>query len=139
MSIQLEEICGSRFAGDDPDRRCPVCGGKSQKVKNITVISLIKDELQDKAGDRDYYLCLSRDCGVVYFGPDIFHKGDLKVRVWFKEKDHPRPVCYCKGVTERDILRHIAEIKCCSNFKDIQEHTGANTGKECLIKNPTGR
>jgi len=47
-------------------------------------------------------------------------------------------VCYCKNVTEREIIEHIAVKKCCSNLDDIQHHTGANTGTECHIKTPAG-
>ncbi|MCL6479003.1 MAG: hypothetical protein K6T65_11405 [Peptococcaceae bacterium] len=38
-----------------------------------------------------YNLCLSGDCDVVYFGRQIFRKNDVKVRVWYKETDHPVP------------------------------------------------
>jgi hypothetical protein len=29
-------------------------------------------------------------------------------------------------------------VRCCDSLKDIQKHTGANTGKECLTQNPGG-
>lgn len=86
----------------------------------------------------DYCLCLSKDCDVVYFGQQVFYKNDVKVKVWFKENDPSVPVCYCKGVTEADITGHIVARACCRDIKDIQEHTGANTGKDCLTKNPAG-
>ena len=41
--------------------------------------------------------------------------------------------------TDTEILDHVAERQCCSNIEDIQAHTGANTGKDCLTKNPTGK
>ncbi|EAX48740.1 conserved hypothetical protein [Thermosinus carboxydivorans Nor1] len=47
-------------------------------------------------------------------------------------------VCYCKNVTEEEIIEHVAVRKCCSSLEDIQRHTGANTGAECHIKNPAG-
>lgn len=47
-------------------------------------------------------------------------------------------VCYCKGVTEAEIIEHVAIIRCCSTIEDIQNHTGANTGFECHVKNPSG-
>jgi len=48
------------------------------------------------------------------------------------------PYMLLKGVTEADIIEHIAIRGCCRDIKDIQDHTGANTGKECLTKNPAG-
>ncbi len=68
----------------------------------------------------------------------MYKKDNLTVKVWFKEKTSQVPVCYCKNVTEQDISDHILH-KCCNTLKDIQNHTGANTGKECLTKNPTGK
>lgn len=50
----------------------------------------------------------------------------------------PTVVCYCKNVTEQDIVEHVAVWGCCSTLADIQAHTGANTGTECSKKNPGG-
>lgn len=47
-------------------------------------------------------------------------------------------VCYCKNVTEAEIIEHVANRRCCSTIEDIQKHTGANTGAECHTKNPAG-
>ncbi len=47
-------------------------------------------------------------------------------------------VCYCKNVTEAEIIEHVAYKRCCSTIEDIQKHTGANTGSECSVKNPSG-
>jgi bacterioferritin-associated ferredoxin len=47
-------------------------------------------------------------------------------------------VCYCKNVTEDEIIHHVAVKKCCSTMEDIQRHTGVNTGTDCTIKNPSG-
>lgn len=47
-------------------------------------------------------------------------------------------ICYCKNVTEGEIIEHVAIQGCCSTIEDIQAHTGANTGDQCHIKNPAG-
>ncbi|MCL6635042.1 MAG: (2Fe-2S)-binding protein [Peptococcaceae bacterium] len=129
-------VCGANPL-DTASPHCPACGGPGKAVRPETVKSMIKDD-RLPAVLEEYSLCLSKDCGVVYFGQQVFYKGDLEVRVWFKEDDPSVPVCYCKGVTEADIVEHISVRRCCRDIKDIQEHTGANTGKECLIKNPAG-
>ena len=49
-----------------------------------------------------------------------------------------RIVCYCKHVTEQEIIDHVAIRRCCSTLAEVQVHTGANTGTECGIKNPGG-
>jgi predicted transcriptional regulator len=88
----------------------------------------------------DYSICLNPKCNIIYFSPNsIYDKNTLPVKVWFKETMPPVPVCYCKNVTDQDIIEHILVHKCCNSLEDIQKHTGANTGKECLTKNPTGK
>ena len=47
-------------------------------------------------------------------------------------------VCFCKNVTEADIIEHVAIRQCCSTLEDIRKHTGANTGNQCRLKSPSG-
>lgn len=129
-------VCGANLL-DAGAARCPACGGPGKRVKLETVKSLLKDGyLPDEWAD--YCLCLSKDCDVVYFGRQVFYRDDVKVKVWFKENDPSVPVCYCRDVTTADIIEHVAVRKCCQDTKDIMEHTGANTGGECVTKNPAG-
>lgn len=51
---------------------------------------------------------------------------------------HFRTVCYCKNVTEYEIIEHVAIKPCCSTIADIQTHTGANIGNGRHVKNPAG-
>lgn len=130
------------FCGNEPvdnGAQCPICRGPGERVPEITVKSLVRDYCGHGVPDGRYHLCLSPDCPVVYFGPIVYSKSDLKVRVWFKEKKSPVTVCYCRGVTDQEIIKHVAERKCCCTFEEVQAHTGANTGRECLTKNPSGK
>lgn len=130
------EVCGvDPLAADAPC--CPVCGQRGKRVRPETVGNLLRDDRLPVELD-GYALCLSTDCDEAYFGRRVFHKGDVKVRVWFKESDPAVPVCYCKHVTEAEIIEHVAVRKCCQDINDIQEHTGANTGKKCVTENPAG-
>lgn len=119
---------------------CPVCQNPGQKVNIKTVRSLLKEKIAKHLPEAEYFICLTRDCPVSYYTKTgaIFHKDDLTVPIWFKEVA-PVPICYCKNVTDADILDHVVKRQCCSNLEDIQVHTGANTGKECLTKNPAGK
>lgn len=122
----------------DMPARCPVCNGRGLLVRWVTVRHLVRQDRKDNIPEEGYHLCLNAECDVVYFGPAILYEDDVKVRVWFKERDESRPICYCKRVTEAEILAHIRS-GCCDSLEDIQNHTGANTGKECVAKNPAGR
>lgn len=133
----IKDVCGT-IDIDDINSRCPICQNPGQKVNKITVQSLIKEENIDLA-NTDYFICLSKDCSVSYFSSDgnYFSKDYLKVPIWFKEKS-PVTICYCKEVTDEVILEHIKR-GCCSTITEIKNHTGAQTGRDCLTKNPTGR
>lgn len=130
------ELCGADLP-DPQVQRCPVCSEPGKKVRIETLINIIKaDRLP--ATLEGYFLCLSNKCDVIYFGQQILYKDDVKVKVWFKEEESSVPVCYCMDVTQADIIEHIAVRGCCTDIEDIQKHTGANTGKDCSTKNPTG-
>lgn len=135
----VEEVCGN-IATDDPAPACPVCHKAGQKVKQITVRSLLKGENLSSLIDTDYFICLSGECPTSYYTGvgTHFTKDDIIVPIWYKEES-PVPVCYCKGVTDEVVLDHVVNKRCCTNLDEIKKHTGANTGKECLTQNPTGR
>lgn len=119
---------------------CPVCRQPGQKVNQKTVSSLLKPDLIHHMSSEDYFICLSRQCPVSYYtkAEEFFKKEDIKVPIWFKEES-PVTICYCKDISDEDIMNHIVDRQCCADIEDIQLHTGANTGKECLTKNPAGK
>lgn len=129
-------ICGTEPIDVEKAPRCPVCGTSGKGVKPETVKSIVKEEKKSEIME-GYALCLSPECDVVYFGQEIIRREDVRVKVWFKEKESPVPVCYCRNVTDEEIVNHIVS-GCCKDINDIQRHTGANTGKECVTKNPAG-
>ncbi|MDD4803329.1 MAG: (2Fe-2S)-binding protein [Syntrophomonas sp.] len=132
----ISDVCGTNPL-DQQAQRCPICGEQGKKVRIETLENIIKaDRLPITL--EGYFLCLANKCNVIYFGQQIFYKDDVKVKVWFKEEESSVPVCYCTDVTGADIFEHIAIRKCCTDIEDIQKHTGANTGRECLTKNPAG-
>ena len=135
MVLNLVKVCGANPL-DLQAELCPVCNKPGKKVRIETLQNIIKNDRLPSVLE-GYCLCLSNKCNVIYFGQQVFYKDDVKVKIWFKEQDATVPVCYCKDVSEADIIKHIAN-GCCVDIQDIQEHTGANTGKECLTKNPAG-
>ena len=130
------EVCGAENTAID-GAICPVCHRPGKRISPKTLQSLLKVKHSPESLE-GYSLCLSSDCDVVYFGSQVFTKGDVRVQVWYKENDPSVPVCYCRNVTEADIVHHVAVLRCCDSLPEIQKHTGANTGKECLTQNPAG-
>ena len=138
MEIVIDTNEKSRLKKNTPP--CPVCRARGQKVSIKTVRNLLQAGKVTYNVQAQYYLCLSQDCSVAYFTEPgaYFSKNDLTVPIWFKEKS-PVPICYCKNVTDTEIFDHVVAQQCCSDIEAIQLHTGANTGNECLLKNPTGK
>ena len=81
------------------------------------------------------------ECEAGYYSQNgkVIRQEQLKNKIWFKKNiSAPIPICYCANVMEEQILYHVAEAQCCSTLEDIKRHTGANTGCECITKNPAG-
>ncbi len=118
---------------------CPVCNEIGQKVRKITVEHQVQPRI-DLEGEQ-FFLCRTPDCEVAYYPEDrkiTINQDQLINKIWFKNVPPPITICYCANVTEEEILYHVAIAKCCSTLDDIKKHTSANTGCECLIKNPAG-
>ena len=117
---------------------CPICHRIGQKVRKITVEHQVKHGL--KVEGEQFFLCRTPECDVAYYTEDgkPILQNQLVNKIWFKKVSPPVPICYCANVTEEEILNHVAVAKCCSSLDDIKKHTGANTGCECLTKNPAG-
>lgn len=118
---------------------CPICNGIGQKVRTITVEHQVQPGIDVER--KQFFLCRTPDCKVAYYSEDgkiTINQDQLINKIWFKDVSHPVPVCYCANVSEEEILHHVAVVQCCSTLDDIKRHTGANTGDQCLTKNPAG-
>jgi len=115
--------------------RCPECSTEGWRVLPLTVGAHVKEGLWSKIKG-DFYFCSLESCEVVYFNEQtVFRKGELKTRVGVKEREEPKPVCYCNRVTEKMLL------EAAENFgkEKAVEITGAGKGKWCVVTNPSGR
>jgi len=91
-------------------------------------------------GDEPYSYCDNPTCEVIYFtasGGRLLKKSEVKTRVTFKEKSSPRPLCYCKQVTEEDVIASIE--KGARSFEEVKLATGIGGGGQCKITNPAGK
>jgi len=46
---------------------CPLCRKEGMHIENITVRHLLKKEMEGKAGQEDYWLCMNERCAAVYY------------------------------------------------------------------------
>ncbi len=120
---------------------CPVSGARSKQVNVLTVKSLVR-RLSFGAPRAQYYFCQDPSCDVVYFPwqPEAptFRKADLCVRVGAKEKPDPVPVCYCFGVTRKEIEEELRQTgKSTFAARITAEVQKGNCA--CEVKNPSGK
>ena len=120
---------------------CPVSGARSKQVNVLTVKSLVR-HLGFGTPRAHYYFCEDPSCDVVYFPwqPDAptFRRSDLLVQVGLKEDSDPILVCYCFGVTRKDIEEEIQQ----SGKSAFAERITAEVQKgncACEVKNPSGK
>ena len=117
---------------------CPVCNKSGLRVEKITVANHAKESCWP-LGDGIYLIGENPDCDVVYFTTSkgrSLRKTDVKTRVTFKEKESPRPLCYCKQVTEEDVVKAIENGA--TTFEEVMERIGIGRGGKCKITNPAG-
>lgn len=108
-------------------------------MPNITVGHQVQPAIE--IGEQRHFLCETPGCKVAYYtesGESMICQDQLVNKIWFKDVPSPTPICYCANVTDEEIIHHVAVLQCCSTLDDIQRHTGANLGCECLTKNPAG-
>ncbi len=114
-----------------------ICGTEGWKVKKITAGNHLNPEYWHLLSD-DLHFCPNPDCDVVYFDERVtMTVKEVKTKVFFKEKGSPKPLCYCKQVTEEDVVEAIK--KGARSVKEVEEITGIGNGGHCIVTNPSGR
>jgi len=122
--------------------RCPVCGQPAKKVKRLTVEALLRPAAVPQIGATQYYFCETTACSVVYFpyddGAALFRQSDLAVRVGLKQTADPVPLCYCFGITQKDVRKEIQETGTSTAVQRIKTEVQAGNCT-CETKNPSGK
>jgi hypothetical protein len=123
---------------------CPINNIKGMRILQKTLANHIQPKYWESITD-DFYFCEEENCKIVYFNREkqvFFTQKETRTLVMHKMPiviHDDRPACYCKNVLERKIIEEITLKKCCDSLIDIQKFTEANTGKDCVITNPSGR
>lgn len=120
---------------------CPACGSRSRQVEPLTVKSLVR-HLPFGMCEAQYYFCEASGCPVVFFpaqaGAPAFRQADLLVPVGAKQGGEEGLVCYCFGVTRKDILAEIERTARSSFAARIKAEVKAGNCA-CEVKNPSGK
>ncbi|MFQ5702016.1 MAG: mercuric transporter MerT family protein [Acidobacteriota bacterium] len=120
-------------------RACPACGAGGRDVRCLTVRALVRDDQASGLEDHAWSFCANPDCPVVYFSSSgrCIAKDALKTRVGLKEKDAPRPVCYCFGHSVESIRDEIARTGRSTVMDRISSKVRAGECR-CELLNPEG-
>ena len=138
----MSECCSVKASGIPAAvMPCPECGSRSKQVDILTVKSLVR-HLPFGMATVQYYFCEARPCRVVYFPSNpqapTFNKEDLLVRVGPKEELDTIPVCYCFGVTRRNITEEVRQTGRSTIAGRIKVEVKAGNCA-CEVKNPSGK
>lgn len=119
---------------------CPDCGSRSKQVKFVTVKSLVR-HLPFGMPSTQYYFCETASCDIVYFPWDAkapsFRRDDLLVRVALNESDVTLPLCYCFGISRKQIWDEIRQSGKSMAVERIRAEV--KSGRcACEVKNPSG-
>lgn len=122
--------------------KCPAClgVGVSRYVTKKTMLLMLKPEFFDHISNEQYYFCSNPECKTVYFPEEegiTFDVNSLRVRVGTKEKEDPKPLCYCFGFNESDIKLEIAIMGKTTTLGQVTELLKAGMCA-CEARNPSG-
>lgn len=120
--------------------KCPECSKKGNKVKTLTLQSLLRQQYLPAIKGNQYRFCATATCKIAYYSENsnqAFNKDALKVRVGIKETDIPRPVCYCFNYNIESIELEIEATGTSTASEDIKNRQ--QDGCWCETRNPQGR
>jgi len=129
----MSQCCNKSESNRYPKKyRCPVNGREYAAVGLSTILHHIQNPWHTALAEQGYYYCTDPNCKVVYFGQDdtVILKSQMRSKVFQKEQEPDRLVCYCFGVTLQQT--RVQEIR---NF--VVQKTKASQCA-CEIANPSG-
>jgi Zinc binding domain len=114
-------------------------GQPGSAVPLRTVKALLRERALQRLEATAHYFCADPACEVVYFDETgrLYHRTELRERVWQKEPFSDRRVCYCFDENEADIRAELQETGQCLAVARVQAHIAAGRCA-CDIRNPRG-
>jgi len=120
--------------------QCPKSGSVGKRMERVTLESLLRPEHLAHVQSEQWFFCPDQDCPVVYFDAsgESLDKSTLLVRVGVKERDAPRPLCYCFDHSFEELQGDVARTGTSTIPDEITEKCRQGL-HACEHKNPQGR
>lgn len=119
---------------------CPDCGTEGKPVQPLTLRALLQPNLRADVKEEAYRFCANPDCDLVYFradGAQTFARADLTVRVGVKERNSPRPLCYCFGHSAESLREEWLRTGKSAILDAVKAEVKAGHCR-CDVTNPSG-
>ena len=119
---------------------CPASGTSGRPVPHKTLASLLHQQRLAGVEEHQWHFCESLDCDVVYYTQEghTRTRADLSVRVGVKEREAPRPLCYCFGHTAASIADEVGRTGASTAVESVTARVKAGDCA-CETTNPSGR
>lgn len=133
---QEESMCDCSLpVGEAP--LCPIINAPTKPVSRDTVGRHV---MLTPLPETNFGFCDAPGCDVVYVGSNgvLITKDQLHVRVGIKESRDPKPVCYCWGFDELQIIEDFHQHGRSTIRSYIQDRVQAGSCR-CESTNPSGR
>ena len=119
---------------------CPECHTKQKSVGYKAVLFHIRSPLNQTLPDTNYYFCTNADCKTVYFSETgvTFDKKKVRGHIGQKRLDDERTLCYCFGITLKQVKEEIKTQGFSLSKKWVKEQT-KNHLCACDCRNPSGK
>ncbi|MBF0280032.1 MAG: hypothetical protein HQM13_19700 [SAR324 cluster bacterium] len=112
---------------------CPINGKSYQIVESKTVLHHLRSPWDYEEKDYQHYFCDDPECDVVYFTNQgsVICKDRLRTSIGQKEKGDDRILCYCFGVSAKQVDEN-------PSIKGFVIEQTKNQNCDCETRNPSG-
>jgi hypothetical protein len=136
----MADCCSSRpEPAQSPEIACPSCHERGASVDLRTVKAILTESALGRVRSASHRFCRTAACGIVYYDEmgATYDRAEVRVRVWQKEAEGDRPLCYCFGETEATIQQEFDRLGRSDAVARVRSHIEADRCA-CDIRNPRG-
>jgi hypothetical protein len=119
---------------------CPQCQGLMKPIDRNVLIHQVMAPLNQSIPVEIFFFCSKTNCRAVYFSPSGFvvETTDMRYEISEKLASEERTICYCYGITYRQVVNEIKKDGHSTSKEFVVEQTKLKNCA-CDVRNPSGR